>query len=157
MCVNTIVLTSPKRRAIAAIYAFARRVDDVADGTLPLAEKREQLEQLRAALAELVARLAHEAEEQGCRLRIKVEQDVPDSLEGDVARLQLVLKNLLGNAFSLAPGAEVALQVTPEYTTHGGIQLSFAVHAAGESAAKASASSRAVRGSVARAGASGPA
>ncbi|HET7571142.1 MAG TPA: phytoene/squalene synthase family protein [Gaiellaceae bacterium] len=46
------VLPRPKRRAIAAIYAFARRVDDVADGDLPLAEKRERLEQLRAALAD---------------------------------------------------------------------------------------------------------
>lgn len=46
------VLPRPKRRAIAAIYAFARRVDDVADGPLPLGEKRERLEQLRAALAE---------------------------------------------------------------------------------------------------------
>jgi phytoene synthase len=45
------VLPREKRRAIAAIYAFARRVDDVADGTdLPPEEKREQLEQLRRAL-----------------------------------------------------------------------------------------------------------
>jgi 15-cis-phytoene synthase len=46
------VLPRPKRRAIAAIYAFARRVDDIADGTLPPTEKREQLEALRAALGE---------------------------------------------------------------------------------------------------------
>jgi 15-cis-phytoene synthase len=39
-----------KRRAIAAIYAFARRVDDIADGVLPDDEKRAQLESLRAAL-----------------------------------------------------------------------------------------------------------
>ena len=44
------VLPREKRRAIAAIYAFARRVDDVADGELPPEEKREQLEVLRAAL-----------------------------------------------------------------------------------------------------------
>jgi phytoene synthase len=44
------VLPRAKRQAIAAIYAFARRVDDVADGDLPLAEKRAQLEELRAAL-----------------------------------------------------------------------------------------------------------
>ncbi|MDX6447746.1 MAG: 15-cis-phytoene synthase, partial [Gaiellaceae bacterium] len=37
------VLPREKRRAIAAIYAFAREVDDVADGDLPLAEKRVQL------------------------------------------------------------------------------------------------------------------
>ena len=44
------VLPRPKRQAIAAIYAFARRVDDVADGGLPPAERRVQLEELRAAL-----------------------------------------------------------------------------------------------------------
>jgi phytoene synthase len=46
------VLPREKRQAIAAIYAFARRVDDVADGTdLSPDEKRELLEQLRAGLA----------------------------------------------------------------------------------------------------------
>lgn len=44
------VLPREKRRAIAAIYAFARRVDDAADGELPPDEKREQLELLRAGL-----------------------------------------------------------------------------------------------------------
>jgi 15-cis-phytoene synthase len=44
------VLPREKRRAIAAIYAFARRVDDVADGDLPVSEKRVRLEELRAAL-----------------------------------------------------------------------------------------------------------
>jgi 15-cis-phytoene synthase len=44
------VLPRTKRRAIAAIYAFARWVDDVADGELPPDEKRAQLEVLRAAL-----------------------------------------------------------------------------------------------------------
>jgi phytoene synthase len=49
------VLPKEKRRAIAAIYAFAREVDDVADGDLPAAEKRERLEALRAGLDDLVA------------------------------------------------------------------------------------------------------
>src|SRR5215467_1881126 len=44
------VLPRDKRRAIAAIYAFARRVDDVADGTEPVGAKRVALEELRAAL-----------------------------------------------------------------------------------------------------------
>ena len=46
------VLPREKRRAIAAIYAFAREVDDVADGDLPLEEKRRQLEALRRSLDE---------------------------------------------------------------------------------------------------------
>lgn len=82
---------------------------------------------LRGALAELIARVTANAEERNCSLRIKVEQDVSDALEGDVERLQLILKNLLDNAFTLLPGARVTLQITPEYMTEAGIQLSFAV------------------------------
>ena len=44
------VLPRPKRRAIAAIYAFARRVDDIADGPLSDDEKRSRLQQLHADL-----------------------------------------------------------------------------------------------------------
>ncbi len=45
------LLPKPKRRAIAAIYAFAREVDDVADDPgLDDSTKRERLEALRASL-----------------------------------------------------------------------------------------------------------
>ena len=44
------VLPRDQRRAISAIYAFARRVDDIADGELPVEQKRERLQSLRAAL-----------------------------------------------------------------------------------------------------------
>jgi len=45
------LLPKPKRRAIAAIYAFAREVDDIADDPgLADAEKRERLGELRAGL-----------------------------------------------------------------------------------------------------------
>jgi phytoene synthase len=44
------VLPREKRRAIAAIYAFARRVDDIADGELPSERKRTQLHELRELL-----------------------------------------------------------------------------------------------------------
>jgi phytoene synthase len=49
------VLPREKRRALAAIYAFARRVDDIADGDLPPDEKRGLLEELRHALAAATA------------------------------------------------------------------------------------------------------
>jgi 15-cis-phytoene synthase len=44
------VLPREKRRAISAIYAFARLVDDTADGDLPTEEKRTLLQALRARL-----------------------------------------------------------------------------------------------------------
>jgi 15-cis-phytoene synthase len=46
------VLPREKRRAIAAVYAFAREVDDVADGDLSVDEKRARLEALRRGLDE---------------------------------------------------------------------------------------------------------
>jgi phytoene synthase len=50
------VLPREKRRAIAAIYAFARRVDDIADGDLPAEEKRAALVQLQVALQQSATR-----------------------------------------------------------------------------------------------------
>ena len=44
------VLPRPKRRAIAAIYAFAREVDDIADGDAAGDEKRARLEELHGRL-----------------------------------------------------------------------------------------------------------
>jgi CheY-like chemotaxis protein len=82
---------------------------------------------LRTTIAELVKRVVHSAEEHHSRLRVKIEQDVADQLEGDVERLQLLLKNLLDNAFRLAPEGEVLLQITPEYESESGIHLSFSV------------------------------
>jgi phytoene synthase len=41
------LLPKPKRDALFAVYAFARRVDDVADGDLPRDEQLTQLETLR--------------------------------------------------------------------------------------------------------------
>jgi 15-cis-phytoene synthase len=46
------LLTTPKRRALSAVYAFARRVDDIGDGHLPDDEKLRQLAQARAAAAD---------------------------------------------------------------------------------------------------------
>jgi phytoene synthase len=44
------LLPRPRREALFAVYAFARRIDDLADGPLPHAEKLEALELARASL-----------------------------------------------------------------------------------------------------------
>jgi phytoene synthase len=50
------VLPAEKRRAVSALYAFARRVDDIADDpALSAAERRVQLESCRAAVETLPA------------------------------------------------------------------------------------------------------
>jgi 15-cis-phytoene synthase len=49
------LLPPAKRRALAAVYAFARRIDDIGDGDLAPAVKTEQLEAARQQVHALVA------------------------------------------------------------------------------------------------------
>ena len=49
------LLPPAKRRGLAAIYAFARRVDDIGDGTMPAEQKIADLEQARRAVLDLGA------------------------------------------------------------------------------------------------------
>jgi phytoene synthase len=49
------LLPGPKRRALSAVYALARRIDDIGDGTLPPEEKLRLLAEQRAALDDLGA------------------------------------------------------------------------------------------------------
>jgi phytoene synthase len=44
------LLPPDKRRALAAVYAFARRIDDIGDGTLPPGDKLTALVEARAAI-----------------------------------------------------------------------------------------------------------
>lgn len=50
---GVMVLPRPKRQAVAALYAFARRVDDIADSGLEDEERRARLEACRAAVEAL--------------------------------------------------------------------------------------------------------
>jgi 15-cis-phytoene synthase len=47
------LLPPDKRRGLAVIYAFARRIDDIGDGTLPAAEKITALEAARQQILDL--------------------------------------------------------------------------------------------------------
>jgi 15-cis-phytoene synthase len=47
------LLPAPKRRAMCAVYAYARRVDDIGDGELAGEEKLRRLDALQSALGEL--------------------------------------------------------------------------------------------------------
>jgi len=47
------LLPEPKRQALASVYAMARRIDDVGDGTAPLSEKRDGLDRIEASLEQV--------------------------------------------------------------------------------------------------------
>jgi phytoene synthase len=46
------LLPTPKRQALSAVYAFARRIDDIGDGDLPREDKLRRLAEARAAITE---------------------------------------------------------------------------------------------------------
>ncbi len=50
------LLPADKRRGLAVIYAFARRIDDIGDGTMPAQEKIAALEQARRQVLDLSLR-----------------------------------------------------------------------------------------------------
>jgi 15-cis-phytoene synthase len=55
------LLPGDKRRALSAVYALARRIDDIGDGTLPTAQKLAELGATRAAVTSLAAGTAADA------------------------------------------------------------------------------------------------
>jgi 15-cis-phytoene synthase len=55
------LLPGDKRRALSAVYAFARRIDDIGDGTLAVPEKLAALQSARSAVASLSAGTGDEA------------------------------------------------------------------------------------------------
>jgi len=52
------LLPAAKRRALSAVYAFARRIDDIGDGSLPAADKLEALAAARAQVTSLAGQAA---------------------------------------------------------------------------------------------------
>ena len=55
------LLPGDKRRALSAVYALARRIDDIGDGTLPAPDKLAALAEARAAVTTLAAGSAADA------------------------------------------------------------------------------------------------
>jgi 15-cis-phytoene synthase len=55
------LLPGDKRRALSAVYALARRIDDIGDGTLPTAQKLAELTATRTAVTALAAGTAADA------------------------------------------------------------------------------------------------
>ena len=123
------VLPRPKRQAIAAIYAFARTVDDVADGELPPEEKRTRLQELRAALgvdpADPVFVALRDARERFGIPREALEalidgglQDLEQSTYADFAELRGYCEKVAG---------AVGLACVPVYGTEHAITLGIAL------------------------------
>ena len=124
------VLDSFRRVESAAQSAFS----DIA-GLLDLPQiengdlKLESMEfHLRDRIANMLESVVPMVEDRSIQFRLAVEQDVPEHLVGDGARLMLVLRSLLEAGLSSAQGGgELVLVVEPEYSAENLIHLSFRV------------------------------
>lgn len=95
---------------------------------------------LRESIAKMISGVIWLAEGRRVTLRVRVEQDVPERLTGDSARLMITLRNLIECAIVAFPAvdanvaapddgklAEVTLVISPEYTAEQQIHLSFGI------------------------------
>jgi 15-cis-phytoene synthase len=71
------LLPPDKRRALAAVYAFARRIDDIGDGDLPAQEKTVQLEAARQQVRALVAKAKGDAQDEAVLDTVDTEEGNP--------------------------------------------------------------------------------
>ncbi|MEI6737580.1 MAG: response regulator, partial [Pseudomonadota bacterium] len=100
---------------------------------------------LRESIAVMIASIVMRAEHLRVQLRVHIEQDVPDEMTGDGARLILALRNLIDCALLSMPAeiiasdrlSEIALTISPEYASGQKIHLAFSIeHTNRSSAAK---------------------
>ncbi len=127
-----------------AVLEHFRRVESAAQsafteiaGLLDLSQietgdiKLEAMEfHLRDRIANMLDSVVPMAEEKTVQLRLAVEQDVPEHLVGDGARLMLVIRSLLEAGLpSVKNGGELVLVVEPEYSADNQIHLSFRIEA----------------------------
>jgi 15-cis-phytoene synthase len=132
-----LLLPAPKRRAMCAVYAYARRVDDIGDGTLEPAEKLRRLDALGAALRELspadpdpvMAALADACERFALPLDALedllagVRMDVAGTSYANFAELELYCRRVAGSIgrICLAIFGSRANALAPESTSAAGI------------------------------------
>jgi phytoene synthase len=132
------LLPPDKRSALSAVYALARRIDDIGDGDLPIADKRVALVGARASLVDLGASddpVLVAVADATRRLPIPIEAfgELVDGVEMDLAGTRFetfedlvgYCRNVAGSVGRLCLGVFGArdLRVAPDYADSLGIAL----------------------------------
>ena len=82
---------------------------------------------LRKCLEQGLYSLGLKAEQKGLRLVIRVDQAVPDRLDGDSYKLRQILINLVGNAIKFSEQGEITVSAQLEVTRGGFLLVRFCV------------------------------
>ena len=86
---------------------------------------------LRELLADITKSMSVRAYQQGIALYSSLDDDVPESLRGDPARLRQILLNLVGNAIKFTPEGEVELRIGVRSRAGERVTLDFEVRDTG--------------------------
>jgi two-component system sensor histidine kinase/response regulator len=86
---------------------------------------------LRHALDETIKALRLQAQKKGLELTCHVMPEVPDSLQGDPARIRQIVVHLVGNAIKFTAAGEVAIHVRVLEKTEAGVVLQFSIRDTG--------------------------
>ncbi len=86
---------------------------------------------LRDTLKRALKRVEAQAREKGLELELRVEEDVPDFLQGDAQRLEQVLGNFLGNAVKFTVRGKVELEAKLDRREGDQVVLHFTVRDTG--------------------------
>ena len=118
----------------AAAHALLALINDILDFSKIEAGKL-ALEHvcfsLRAFLGKSLRIMASKAHEKGIELAFRVAPDVPERIYGDPTRFRQIILNLVGNALKFTDQGEVIVDVQPDKSHKGGVDLHFSVRDTG--------------------------
>ncbi len=83
--------------------------------------------ELRSSITTTLKPMKFVAEQQGLRLNINVETDVPEFIVGDALRLRQILVNLVGNAIKFTKVGQVDVNVQMQWAADNEVGLEFIV------------------------------
>jgi signal transduction histidine kinase len=82
---------------------------------------------LRQSMADGLLPMEVKAQQNGLKLVVSIDPQLPDRLMGDLLKLHQVLGNLLGNAIKFSEQGQISLTVEQERQTENGVVLRFCV------------------------------
>jgi signal transduction histidine kinase/CheY-like chemotaxis protein len=110
--------------------ALLRLINDILDFSRVEADRLELLNSaipLRTSLDQVLRTLCFGAQQKGLKLFSEVDDNVPEWIEADDARLRQILINLIGNAIKFTAQGEICLRVWAEDRDSANPALHFAV------------------------------
>jgi two-component system, sensor histidine kinase LadS len=123
-----------QKTAAASARDMMRMVNDILALTELQAGKlhaQNSMFSLRAWLDSVRVRYAPQAAEKGLNLRLELDQKLPDTLQGDGAKLSQCVGYLLDNAIKFTPRGSVTLRIKRQPAGHGLLGLQIEVQDSG--------------------------